>query len=182
MVDQLTIQTIGVGIAVVSVVIGVVNSILMSRREDRRRELSLRNQEITLETRQAQLFMALYEHYNSIDYKKQAGSMYFHWEWSDIDEFMERYGPDGDADNYAVFSSVTSFYDGIGVLVKSGLVDVNLVSDIMSGSVTRLWERFGPAIYGIRERYRWPQYREYLELLYNEIKPIVERQHPELKT
>lgn len=51
MVDQLTIQTIGVGIAVVSVVIGVVNSILMSRREDRRRELSLRNQEITLETR-----------------------------------------------------------------------------------------------------------------------------------
>lgn len=78
MVDQLTIQTIGVGIAVVSVVIGVVNSILMSRREDRRKELSLRNQEITLETRQAQLFMALYEHNNSIDYKKQAGSMYFH--------------------------------------------------------------------------------------------------------
>ncbi len=77
---------------------------------------------------------------------------------------------------------MTSFYDGIGVLVKSGLVDVNLVSDIMSGSVTRLWERFRPAIYGIRERYRWPQYREYLELLYNEIKPIVERQHPELKT
>ena len=50
-VDQLTIQTIGVGIAVVSVVIWVVNSILMSRREDRRRELSLSNQEITLETR-----------------------------------------------------------------------------------------------------------------------------------
>ncbi len=43
MVDHLTIQTIGVGIAVVSVVIEVVNSILMSRRGDRRRELSLRN-------------------------------------------------------------------------------------------------------------------------------------------
>ena len=161
-------QTVSIVIAATSVVIGVVNSILTSRRDERRNQLNL-------ETRQAQLFMALYEHYNSIDYKKQAGRVYFQWEWSDIDDFMAKYGPEGDPDNYAVFSSVTSFYDGIGVLVKNGLVDLNLVSDIMSGSITRIWEKNEPAIRGIRERYKWPQYREYLEFLYNEIKLIVEQ-------
>lgn len=68
-----------------------------------------------------------------------------------------------------------SFYDGIGVLVKIGFVDVNLASDIMSGSITRPWERFEPAIRGMREQYDCPQKREYLEFLHTEIKPIVER-------
>jgi len=151
-----TLQTVGI-------LVGIVYYITIMRNAQRTRELTLQSQELTqkaqeqaLETRQAQLFMVLYDHYNSIDYKKQAGNMYFQWEWSDVDEFMERYGPDGDADNYAVFSSVTSFYDGIGVLVKNGLVDANLVSDIMSGSITRLWETFEPAIRGVRERYEWP--------------------------
>jgi hypothetical protein len=175
MVEQLTLQTTISFLTLISLTIGVIYHIMTLRN-------TRKNQQLQLDTRQAQLFMALYDHYNSIDYKKQASSMYFNWDWSDIDEFMERYGPDGDANNYAIFSSVTSFYDGIGVLVKNGLVDVNLVSDIMSGSITRLWERYGPAIRGVRERYDWPQYREYFEFLYTEVKPIVEQQYPRPKT
>jgi len=33
-----------------------------------------------------------------------------------------------------------------------------------------------------RERFNWPQAFEWAEYLYNEIKPIAEQQHPELKT
>jgi hypothetical protein len=33
-----------------------------------------------------------------------------------------------------------------------------------------------------RVRENWPQLLEWIEYLYNQIKPIVEEQHPELKT
>jgi hypothetical protein len=34
----------------------------------------------------------------------------------------------------------------------------------------------------IRERFNWPQNTEWAEYLYKQIKPIAERQNPELKT
>ena len=57
MIDQLTLQTIGIVIAAISVVIGVVNSILVSRRDERRQNLLLKNQELSLETRRIGLYM-----------------------------------------------------------------------------------------------------------------------------
>jgi sensor domain CHASE-containing protein len=57
MVDQLALQTISIVIAATSVVIGVINSILVSRRDERRQNLLLKNQELSLETRQIGLYM-----------------------------------------------------------------------------------------------------------------------------
>ena len=58
-----------------------------------------------------------------------------------------------------------------------------LVDDLMSGHILRFWEKFGETV--IKEtqvRENKPQYYEYVEYLYSVIKPIVESQHPELKT
>lgn len=75
-----------------------------------------------------------------------------------------------------------NFYEGIGVLVKRKLIDVNLVDDLMSGFILRSWEKIEPIIKEFRERENWPQAWEWIEYLYHQIKPIVEEQHPELKT
>jgi hypothetical protein len=45
----------------------------------------------------------------------------------------------------------------------------------------RQWERMEPLMKEMRMRENWPQYGEYAEYLYQEIKKIVEEQHPELK-
>lgn len=68
------------------------------------------------------------------------------------------------------------------MLVKRKLIDPYLVDDHMSGLITRLWEKSESYISGVRELRKWPQFAEYVEYLYYEIKPIVEKQHPELKT
>ena len=60
---RMDVQTISVVIAAVSVVIGVINSILSSRRAEK-------NDEQMLETRQAQLYMQLYNRWNSLDFAK----------------------------------------------------------------------------------------------------------------
>lgn len=55
------VQSITVVIAGISVIVGVINPILSSRRADEQRQLTLNTQQQALETRQAQLFMQIYD-------------------------------------------------------------------------------------------------------------------------
>jgi hypothetical protein len=74
------------------------------------------------------------------------------------------------------------FYEGIGVLVKRNLIDINMVDDVLSGDVMRYWEHLEPFMLEYRKHLNWPQAAEWVEYLYKQIKSIVEEQHPELKT
>jgi hypothetical protein len=71
--------------------------------------------------------------------------------------------------------------EGIGVLVKRGLVNTEFVDDLMSVVVTRFWDL---------TRSAWSEYRvwegdqamwEYVEYLYNQVKPIYQKQWPAIK-
>ena len=81
-----------------------------------------------------------------------------------------------------MFVKEGTFLEAIGVLVNRGMIDVTLVDDLMSGSILKWWEKFEPVQLEIRERFNWPQNAEWGEYIYKQIKPIVEEQHPELKT
>jgi hypothetical protein len=65
--------------------------------------------------------------------------------------------------------------------VKRRLIDPSFVDDLMSGGIVSFWEKFGPSFLEYRVRMNWPQRGEYVEYLYNQIKPIVVSQHGELK-
>ena len=141
-----------------------------------------KTQQLQLETRQAQLFMYIYDRWSSQEYNKHFFAIR-EWEWTDYDDFMQRYGWEKEVDVYYHFSSIGSFFEGIGVMVKRGLVDPTLVDDLISNSVIFYWEKFGESI--IKERRRrdnFPQLYEWVEYLYNIIKPIRDSQHPELRT
>jgi hypothetical protein len=68
------------------------------------------------------------------------------------------------------------------VLVRRRLIDPSFVNDLISGFIIHYWEKLGPITIETRKRFDWPMYGEQIEYLYNQIKPIVEKQHPELKT
>jgi len=139
--------------------------------------LTLRNAN---KTRQAQLFMNLHETYMEESYQISEAIMLNDWQWNDYDDFMEKYGYK--TENYGMFAKEGTFLEAIGVLVNRGMIDVTLVDDLMSGSILKWWEKFEPVQLEIRERFNWPQNAEWVEYLYHQIKPIAERQHPELKT
>lgn len=97
----------------------------------------------------------------------------YNWEWKDYDEFREKYG--SGSENIAAFSSwmsVMQFYDGVGVLVRRGLLDKSLVADIMSESFVILWDKNKAVIEGARTYYNKPKTLENAEFLYNEIMKI----------
>jgi hypothetical protein len=180
------IQTAYYMVAATGVLIAAVFYILNLRISQRNQELSLKTQELALkaqqqasETRQAQLFIQLYTTFTSYDFKSKWNDVMQKWEWKDIDDYNSKYG----FHNHEEFSKldfIGTYFEGIGVMVKRGLIDVTLVDDLMSGHIVSGWERFEPIIMDWRENLNWPQMLEWWEYLYHEVKGIMEKQHPEL--
>ena len=129
-----------------------------------------KNQQLQLETRQDQLFMNLYKAWRSPDFHKQWHTIR-RLEWRDYDDFSQRYGEkENDIEVILSYTSVMTFFDGIRVLVKNGLVDMNTVYDLLSTTVLWTWEQYEPIMRGDRENFQRPQMWDDFEFLYNEVK------------
>jgi len=139
------------------------------------------NTRTTLQTRQAQLFMPIHSQFYSRDFIKAIQDIIFDYEWKDYEDFQMKYDRKANLEAYTSRMATASFFEGVGVLVKRRLIDASFVDDLMSGYIMRYWEKMNPIVNETRLRLKWPQYGEYIEYLYNQIKPIVERQNPELR-
>ena len=179
MVDQLTLQTIGVSIAAASVVVGVVNSILMSRREERRRQ-------IELEDRRADLFMRLYQR-TITEEANRSWSELMRMEWEDYDDFDRRYGPNS-PDAAVRLHTTWQQWNGIGLLLMEGLISREMAYRLGGGyRAVLLWLKWRPIIQEMRERFENPDYMDGLEYLgtemikYREEKGLVSRIPPDFQ-
>lgn len=81
---------------------------------------------------------------------------------------------------YDGFTSIALFFEGIGVLVRENLVDVRLVSLLISGAVTGWWENWGPYIVQARAERGFPRWCIEVEYLNDWIREYG-REHPELQ-
>jgi len=140
-----------------------------------------KTQQMQLETRQAQLFMPIYSTYHSEEYIK-AFSEIMTWKYDSYDDYMAKYGLDVNPEAYMMYRKVFGYLEGLGVLVRRGLIDPSLVDDLMSGFIIGYWQKLEPYIVERRKRLNWPQVGEQIEYLYNQVKPIAERQRRELTT
>jgi hypothetical protein len=173
---SLIVQIVGVSATAVAAVVGVSSYINSNKhaQESRQREI---------ETRQAQLFMPIYAKFSDYSFMKLMDEA---WSitWSDYDNFIEKYGEPFDEkankEVYTMMWTMGNYYEGIGVLVKRGLIDPQFVDDLVSGSTIRVWEKYGPIILEMRKRLNYPQLWEWDEYLYSEIKKIASREHPML--
>ncbi len=174
MAEPVTLQTLLTYLSLISIPIGVFYHIMTVRN-------SSKNQKLQLETRQIQLFMQIYNHYNEIEFAKHIVGPLFLWDWEDVDEFWELYGPENDVDAYAKWTSVLNFFKGVGVLVQRNQIDISIVYDLLFSMFEPLWEKWEPIIKLHRVRYNVPTAWAATEYLYNELMKYVE-EHPELKT
>ena len=102
------------------------------------------------------------------------------WKWENYDDYINKYGPESNPEAYIMYRKVFGFFEGVGVLVRRRLIDPSLVDDLMSGAIVQYWERFESILLERRRRLNWPQVGEQIEYLYNEVKPIAERQRQQL--
>ena len=144
----MNIETATVLVAGVSVVIAAINSIISSRRAEEQRQLTLEAQQQALETRQAQLFMQIYDWWRSREGVKAYGSYRYNYVevvhelgYPKFFEQLQEQWRAGDMESYADQMTLMAFLEGVGVLVNKGLVDIELEEDLLSQRIIWIWEQ-----------------------------------------
>lgn len=126
-------------------------------------------------TRKAQLFMQLYENFQRPDFWKRYGEIIFLHEYNDFEDWWERYGPEN-IDTFSSWMSFGTYFCGIGVLIKSNLIDIDLVDDLLGDYVIWVWKKWEPLMKEFGEGVERPQSVVWVEYLYNELKKKREKE------
>ena len=101
------------------------------------------------------------------------------WFWGEfhektIEEFTSKHAQG--SREYQFFERFTSKFEFAGVLVEKGFLNADLFFD-RYGTLQAEWGKCKPIIYGLREKWNEPRYRENFELLAN-LGPEWQKNHP----
>ena len=141
--------------------------------------LTLRNanktQQMQLETRQAQVFMNIYNQSQTDPAFINSWRIFITKQWKDEHEFIELFNPSNPSDDefYIAMGHIGSFYEGLGVFVKEKLLDIRLLALLMSGMTIMFWKKVAPVVEPFREAYNFPWLSE-TEYLYNALQKYLE--------
>jgi hypothetical protein len=152
------VQTVSIGIASASVVIGVIYYIFQIRHQSK--------------VRQTDLIMRLYSTLGSKEYVQNDVSI-FNQGVNDLEDFMRKYSSFPkfmDSPEYVPYMMDSEFFEGVGILLHRKLVDIELVDDLFSSPIITIWEKTLPMTKALREYFKRPQLAEWFEYLYNEMK------------
>jgi hypothetical protein len=128
------------------------------------------------------MLMELYSAYRDPEFAKNWGEI-MDQEYTDFDDYWKKYGSETNREAWNKWQSVARLFNGVGVLLKKGLVDIDLVEELLVNIVLISWVKMGPVVYGFREYTRlrgkrlnfharsdkYPQLSGF-EYLYNELR------------
>ncbi|MGD0804564.1 MAG: hypothetical protein ABSA11_10895 [Candidatus Bathyarchaeia archaeon] len=103
-------------------------------------------------------------------------------QWKDFDDYIAKFGEKVNPEAWRKSSMVSTFFEGLGVLVKRGFIDASIVDDLMSLHVIGYWQKYEPVYVGLRKLMNTPTVCEYFEYLYNVVYGIWRQQHPGYET
>jgi hypothetical protein len=101
-------------------------------------------------TRQAQLFMDLYRTYRDPVFRKQYMDI-LNMKSTDFNDWWEKYGQENNVEAWTTYQTVASYFNGIGVLLKQGLIDIEMIEELLAPTVFMAWMRMGHVAEGFRD-------------------------------
>ncbi|MBL7169174.1 hypothetical protein ISS40_10915 [Candidatus Bathyarchaeota archaeon] len=136
-----------------------------------------RTQLMQLETRQASFFMQIYNRMLDKDFM-EVWHKVLGYDYSDPEAAMRRYDSEVDSEERVNVDLIAQWYEGLGVLVKEGLLDIHLIAVMFPLTVINGWNALGPMI---TEMQKTSSSRgSNFEYLYDELMRYLE-EHPELR-
>jgi hypothetical protein len=175
MVDLSLLQSVSYIAGALGVCVAGLYYVMNLRMSQKNQELSLKTQELaykaqeqTLETRQAQLFMQIFQRFNEPDFFDKY-TTFLSWKWKDYDDFMSKYGQKANPEAWYSEGSVAAFFNGVGLLLYMNLVDIKLIYGLLFVHVKLFWKKIGPVSQEMRKRLNYPQIDQWVEYLYEEI-------------
>ena len=150
---MLDIPTISALVATISVVVGVIFAIFQMRDAAKTRHTELI---IKLNPALKVTMSELIEYISKI----------WNLEFKDYKEYLEKYG---DPLSDKALHTITGYNDGLGYLLYKGLVDIDTIEYILSGSSSGVWEKLKPITEGMRRQYDLPELFKWFEYLTKEM-------------
>ena len=175
-----TLQTAGI-------LVGIVYYISIMRNQQRTRDLTLKAQEQTLRTRESQLFMNIYnQSFANPDFLRAVRIMQMKApQINSVEDILRAYdymNPNPEDPEYLEASVyVVSWYEGLGVFVREGLIDIRLIALTMTGMTRSIWGIVAPYLEELKELTGFSRAFSEFEYLVNELDAYLE-EHPELDT
>lgn len=142
MVDLATLQTVSYIMGSIGVFVAAIYYVFNMRATLHVRREANRTQRQQLETRQAQMFMAIYTQITTKEFTS-AFQKIMNSRWRNYDEYHELW-KDPEFQNSGHI--VGTYYEGVGVLVREGLLDIRWVALLICGMTRMFWEKMKPAI------------------------------------
>jgi len=164
-------QTIGVLVTAASVTVAAVYYIFTLRAQQR-------NVKATLQTREAQLFMTLFNKLSSEEFSKHFLNI-DSTEWSSYEDFKAKVI--NDPEKAVSLQMIAAAWEGIGVLVRENLVDIKLIALYCAGVTRKLWEKLRPVVEVYRKETDFSRYMSEFEYVYGRLMDYMAA-HPELLT
>jgi hypothetical protein len=156
------ISSISAVVAAIGVIVGVVFAVL-----------ELRN---LVKIRQTDLMMRLYSSFTTKEFT-EAFFKVINLEFKDYKDFVKRYGSAfSDSPANIAWWMVWAYFEGAGHLLYRRLIDVDLAYEFLPAFV--VWEKMKPVVEGMRKQYNQPDWYEWFEYLYNEMKKREQRLQP----
>lgn len=141
------IQTVSIAIASTGVFVAAIYYILQLRHQTR--------------TRQTDLVFRLYTAFGSKEMRKTWEKVTTR-EDLDFESYRKKFG-------LTDVNEVGWFFEGVGVLLYRGLIDIAVVDDLFSSPIKISWEKMKHIAEGERKQFGRPQIWEWWEYLYNEM-------------
>jgi hypothetical protein len=154
----------------ISIIIGIIVFILSRRQE--------------LETRQAALFMQVYDRWNTRDIQMAYGNTRFLLlpqikDFEDYQRLVLNERAKGNLEPWFHGQILITYFEGLAMLVKRGLIDSEMVEDLFANRINWYWEAFKDIAEMRRSQLRDPKMYDSVEYLYQALK---QRQHTTVNT
>ena len=158
---MIDLQTLLTYLTLISVPVGVFYHIMTLRN-------TRKNQELQLETRQAQLFTQIAIQCFSTEFMTQYFELY-QWEWEDYEDYQTKYGLSNNPHAYVIRHRIMELFNLTGTMVKNDLVNIELINQAGGTPIISIWEKWLDVIEEERRRVYTPKYMADWEYLYNEV-------------
>jgi hypothetical protein len=150
------VQTITVVIAGISVVIGVINSIISSRRADQQRQM--------------QLFTQIYSHFLDQDFARNWDNAMLVSKIDNFKELSDKMLSQTNREPLIAFSHVGRLIAYACVGINRGIIDVDIVDDLIANRIIEYWDKYSYVSEGMREAAQDPTLGDDIEAAYSLLK------------
>ncbi len=132
--------------------------------------LQVRNQS---RDREVQIILQINNNFNL--FSKQWSKFMYSWQWTDFNDFWDKYGPDTNLAEWSEMLQYWTFIENLGILVRRKSLSIELVDDVFAGIILDHWDKAKSIAVGLRELWNMPDVMIWTEHLSNELRKIREK-------